>query len=253
MNKAYIITSCIETNNSCPLTYSPIRSAFSAEERFRQTIFTLTALDFVADANTKIYLIDSSENWEMYQQALSYYPNLTYVSVKKQFPDVFNLCHYHTNKSYAEALTIANFLTNFREELKQFDYFIKLSGRYFFDSHFNTEIFNESNTDKLFFKNPLEFEFDDTWNFQMVDRRQIQGNNKLYWYCSGMFAWGKQYHEKIMDIFRVIPVILNHPSGSHYQFETLLYYFTREFSKDIIHTDWKIIGFDSVSANFLRY
>lgn len=253
MNKVFIITSCIETDNNYPLTYSNTRSIFTIEERFRQTVFTLTAVDLIKDQNTKIYLIDSSENWKKYREIFSYYPNLNFIGVKDEFPDIYEICRSHPNKSLAEAITLSSFLTKYKDDLKESDYLIKISGRYFFDRDFNTEIFNETNTDKIFFKNPLEFEFDESWNFKMVDRRSIQGNNKLYWYCSGIFGWGTQYTEKMLDIFRVISVIMKHPDCMHYQIETLLYFFTRQFEKDIIHVDWKIIGFDSVSGNFIRY
>lgn len=253
MNKVYIVTSCIETENDRPLIHSNIRSTFSAEERFRQTVFTVSALNLVSDHNTRIYLIDSSLNWEKYKNAFFYYPNLTFISVKEEFPEIFEACRTHPNKSHAEALTISCFLSKYKSELKQFDYFIKLSGRYFFDSFFDRSVFNEHNIDKIFFKYPLEFEFNDNWNFKMVDRRAIQQNNKLYWYCSSIYAWGREYTDKMQDLFRVVSLILNHPTGYHYHIESLLYFFTREYEKDIMHVDWKIIGFDSVSGNFIRY
>lgn len=253
MKKAYIITSCIEPDNTQPLTYSGTRSAFSPEERFRQTVFTLAALDLIADQDTKIYLIDASENWQNYRDVLGYCPNLVFVGVKEQFPEIFSACRIHPNKSYSENLMLATFLTKYKEELKNFDYFIKLSGRYFFDSYFDRSVFNEFNTNKLFFKHPVEFEFNESWNFKMVDRRAIQGNNKFYWYCSAIFAWGKDYNSRMLDMFRVMSLILTHPSGNHYQSETLLYFFTREYEKDIIHVDWKVIGFDGVGGIFIRY
>lgn len=253
MNKAYIIISCIEPDPSKPLNYSPIRTAFGPDERFRHTIFTVTSLNLVQDPNSKIYLIDSSENWQKYKDIISYYPNLTFVSVKEELPEAFEACRNNPNKSYAETLTMVAFLTKYREELKSFDYFIKVCGRYFVDSHFDESLFNEANLNKLFFKHPIEFEFNEDWNFQMVDRRAIQQNNKFYWYSSVLFAWGREYHDKMIDIFRVSSVMLNHPATCHYQIETLLYFFTREYEKDIVHTNWVVLGFDGVGATFLRY
>lgn len=253
MNKVYIVTSCIEPNNDYPLNYSGTRSVFSSEERFRQTVFTLNAIDLVSDQNSKIYLIDCSENWQKYRDIFSYHPNLIFVSVKEEFPEIFEACTKHPNKSYSESIMISSFLSKYKNDLKIFDYFIKICGRYFFDRYFDTSIFSESNTNKLFFKHPIEFDFDDNWNFKMVDRRAIQGNNKLYWYPSALHAWGKDYNDKMLDIFKVSSLIFNHPTGSHYQIETLLYFFTREYEKDIIHVDWKIIGFDGVGGIFIRY
>jgi uncharacterized radical SAM superfamily protein len=76
MKKAFIVTSSIEVNNNHPLSYSPVRSYFSNEERFRQTIMTVASLDLISDSETVIYILDTSENWSTYKAQLSYQKNL---------------------------------------------------------------------------------------------------------------------------------------------------------------------------------
>jgi hypothetical protein len=109
------------------------------------------------------------------------------------------------------------------------------------------------NKDKMFFKHPLAFDWNDSWGYQMLDRRLIQQDNKLRQYCSVLYGWSKSNHERMMDIYKVIAEFTNNSSGMKYDLETLLYFFTREFEKDIVEYDWKIYGWTGVDGTFLRY
>lgn len=253
MKKAFIVSSAIEVNNDYPLTYSKVRSHFSSEERFRQTIFTITSLDSIRDKDITIFIIDLSENWETYAGILSFQPNLKFVSVKKEYPWIFERARTHTNKSHCETLIVKTFIENNLSTLKEFDYVFKISGRYFIDGSFNTEYFTEYNTDKLFFKHPMKFDWIDSWPYQMVDRRSIQGDNKLYQYSSVLYGWGKEYLEKMLDVNRVICEITGTEKGKFYDIETLLYYFTRDFDKQIILVPWLVNGWDGVNGRYLKY
>lgn len=253
MKKAILVTSVIDIDNNHPLTYSKTRSYFSNEERFRQTIFTLTALDLVMDNDTTIFLVDASENSEAYKGILSYQKNLVYVDIRKDFPEIYKLIKTHPHKSYCEALLQLSFYERYKDVLKEYDYLFKLSGRYFFDSNFNFNLCTEENTDKFFFKQPITFEWSDTWGYGMVDRRSIQGDNKLRQYSSVLYGWGQKNHERMLDIYRVVAEFTNNPKTYHYDVETLLYFFTREYENNIIETDWKIFGWTGVDGKFLRY
>jgi len=43
MNNLFVVGSSIQTKKHAPLTYSKVRTVFSDEERFRQTIFTVNS------------------------------------------------------------------------------------------------------------------------------------------------------------------------------------------------------------------
>jgi hypothetical protein len=253
MKKAYIITSCIEVDNTKPLTYSPVRSHFSNDERFRHTAFTIASLDHIADDETTIFLVDISPNWIRYKHFLSYQSNLVFVSGHEEFPEIAELCRTQSNKSRAESMIMVAFMEKYKEQLKNYDYFIKISGRYFIDSSFNTDVFNENNINKLLFKKKLEFEFNESWGYDLVDLRAEQGNNKLYQYPSALYGFGSGYYDKMLDIYRVLTVLLDHPDRQRYDLETLLYYFTRHFSNDILEVGWRIYGFEGINGTFMRY
>ena len=255
MKKAIIVTSCIDTDKNAPIflkTYG--RSAFSDEERLRHTVFTVTSLDHVVDEDTRIYLLDASEDNEKYRDFFLYQKNLIYVPVKKLLPEAYKIARNHYQKTHCEATLLLSFLENFKDELKPYDYIIKLSGRYFVDSNFSLDLFNEANINKFFFKKPLTFEWEDHWNFEMVDRRAIQGDNYLYWYSSVLYGWGKGAHEKMMDMYRKIHDYTKPGAENQiYDFETLFYYLTVEHRQDVIETDWIVFGWGGTTGQFFRY
>lgn len=253
MKKAFIVTSIIDVNPNIPLTYSKIRSCFSSEERFRQTLYTINCLNLISDTDTVIYLLDASENWQHYSQFFSYQSNLKYISVKKEFPEIYNDVTTHQNKSHCECQMLSTFVRAYKDELSQYDYTFKLSGRYFFDRSFDLSVCNEENLGKIFYKRPLSFEWNDGWGYEMVDLRKDQGDNCLRQYCSVLYGWGREYNSKMYDIFTGVSTMLTRSQMQHYDIETLGYYMTRPFEKDIIETDWTVYGWHGCSGTFIRY
>ena len=57
----------------------------------------------------------------------------------------------------------------------------------------------------------------------------------------------------MLDIYRVIVEFTDNTRTLNYDAETLLYFFTREYEKNIIETDWLVYGWDGVSGRFLKY
>lgn len=253
MKKAFVITSAIDYNKDAPLTYSTVRSVFDANERFRQTVFTVASLDTASPDETTMFLVDISDNPNNWRGPISYQKNLIFVSVKDEFPDIFETVRNHHNKSYCESLILIRFFEKYESALKEFDYIFKVSGRYFTDSSFDTKIFTEENTDKIFFKKPLVFEWNDNWKYSLVDRRTEDGDNKIRQYSSILYGFGKMHFHKFLDMYRVIAVFTNHPEYTKYDVETLLYFFTRPIKNHILETDWIVYGWFGANGTFLRY
>jgi hypothetical protein len=244
MKIAYLIPSVISPTNQ-PLTYNTVRSVFSEDERLRQTVMTVACIDKICSADSTIFLIDNSANWKDYQQFFSYQKNLSFISILKFFPNIHTIINCHPNKSLGESLLLTNFLTEFKEELKQYDVFVKLVGRYFLDSSFNTEILNKSN---IFFKKPYAFEWQDWWGYEMVRINE----NILKQYNSALFAWGANNYDYMLNLFEKISLLLHNPQMHHYDLETLLYFFTREIDWNIIETDWIVYGWNAPTGKFVR-
>ena len=252
MKKAFIITSAIEVDNNFPLTYSDKRSHFSNEERLRQTIMSIAFVDRLRDDIT-IYLLDTSKDWTKFRDLFRYQRNLKFISVAEEFPDIHEKVTTHPNKSYCECLMMSHFLRKYKMEFMQYDFVFKLSGRYFLDGSFDIGICSEENSNKIFYKRPLEFEWRDEWNYNLVDRRKEQGTNTLRQYVSILFGWTKPHYDHFLDMFTGMSCLLNQPSYSHLDIETLGYYFTRPFEQDIIENEWIVYGWDGASGKFWRY
>jgi hypothetical protein len=253
MKKAFIVTSSIEVNNNYPLSYSTARSYFSNEERLRQTVMTVSSIDTVSPNDTQIYIVDTSDNYHLYENFFDWQPNVKYVSIKKEFPDIHESIITHKNKSFCETLLMSTFIRAYQAELKEFDYFFKLTGRYFLNRSFNDELLNEHNTNCLFFKHPLRWQWDDSWGYGIVDRRAEQGDNTLRQYCTVLYGWSRGYHDRMLDLLTAVPPMLDSSRMSTLDIETLTYHLTRPWVNDIIETDWKITGWLGAGGQFMRY
>lgn len=245
MKKAFIVISTIEISDK-PLTYSPIRSVFSAEERFTQTIITIDTINRISGKDTIIYLVDSSQNWIAYETYFRQYPNIRFVSVKKEFPEIFEEVNFHPNKSRCESLITLNFLEKYQNELTNSDILIKICGRYFVDQSLDLSHLSK---DKIYFKRAFEFAWQDWWNYDMVKE---PNSSVLKQYCSIIFGWGIDQNNNIKQMYHNIANTLSKPEMYHYDLETLLYYSTRHLKDHIIETDWIINGWTAPTGHFTR-
>ena len=250
MNNLFIVGSSIQTRNA-PLTYSPVRTIFSSEERFRQTIFTVNSIQ-AAFPEAKIVVVDSSDIYKEYQDTFRFFKNTEFIPLKELDQEAFEIVNTHPNKSLCESLLLNTFYKKFRKEIKQYDYVIKTCGRYFY-FHLNDALFNVENLNKLFFKRPLNFNWDDSWNYSFIDRRAEQHNNRIHQYCTVLYAFGGTQLDKMIDINEATIHLLNQAPMKHYDIETLSYYFTRPYEKDVIETDWIVCGWDGTSGRFMYY
>lgn len=250
MNKVFVVGSSIQTRNA-PLTYSAVRTIFSSDERFRQTVSTLNSIH-CSFPDSKIVLVDSSENYAEYLSFVRHMPNVQFIPLKELSGEAFETVNTHPNKSLCESLLLNTYYKQYKKELKQYDYIIKGCGRYFY-WNFNDSLFTEQNTDKIFFKRPLNFEWNDSWKYSFIDRRKEQNNNRLHQYCTVLYAFGSMHLEKFIDINEATINLLQQPSMSHYDIETLSYYFTRPYESQVIETDWKVCGWDGTSGRFMFY
>lgn len=251
MKTSFIVTSSIDVDNNHPLTYSKVRSYFTSEERLRQTINTIAAIDQVSNIDTDIFIIDVSDT--DYSNIFAYQQNLKYISVKLEFQNIYNTVKTHPNKSFCELLILLHFFEKYNHIIDNYDYIFKISGRYFIDGSFKLDICTEQNRDKIFYKRPFEWQWKDEWNYHMVDLRSTQQDNTLKQYPSTICGWGSEKHHQMISMFQKSLNVLRDPNMSHYDIETLGYYFTRDYKDDIIETDWKIYGWHGHNGSFVRY
>jgi hypothetical protein len=251
MKKLIIITSAIQTNNSHRFSHGTVRSAFTDEERFRQTLYTLNCLQNIFPNDDRILLDISFSNFDEFEHHANLF-GAKYFSFAKQFPEEHKQITEHTNIAWCEAMLLNKFLKTYKKVVDSYDYVLKTTGRYFY-SNIDNSIFSEENRNKMFFKHPFTFEWKDEWNFDIIDLRKEQNDNNLWQYSTVMYGFAPTYTKTFIDIFEAIKHVIENPNHSNFDMETGVYYFTRPYKDNIIYTDWKITGWEGVHAKFMHY
>lgn len=248
-SKLFVISSTIAPRSG-NFTYANTRSHFTTEERFRQTVFTINSIQN-AYPDAQIVLLDSSDDYQQYKANLIHIRNFEYLPVKDLSEEAAEIVNTNKNKSLCECYMMNTFYTHRKKYIKEFDFMFKVSGRYFlFDFY---DLFSDENKDKIFFKRPLNFEWNDAWNYGLVDLRKQQNNNRIHQYCNVLYGFGTMHLEKFMDIAEATIHFLKQPNMIHYDIETLSYYFTRPYKDSIIETNWMVSGWDGATGKFWYY
>lgn len=134
-----LITSVINTQN-VPLSYSPIRSIYSAEERFEHTKLTINSIRNKIP-NSIIFIVECSELKEEYINYLTkhsdYFLNLYDNEYVKS-------CANSLSKSLGEGVMTIHALDYINNNNIQFDNFFKISGRYWLSNKFQYEKYDNS-------------------------------------------------------------------------------------------------------------
>jgi len=253
MKKAVIITSCIEVDNNYPLTYSNLRAAHNTDQRYQQTLETLYNCMCNFDKDTHYFLVDVSLNPEQFEQGFNFVPNFHFIKIKDEFPEILESVRTHPNKTYCETTFLGLFLEKYKDQLLEFDFFIKLSGRYQISDNFDVKFFNRNTPRGFYVKEKLEWEWFDVWKYDLVDRRTLQNNNKLYQYCTVIYGWSKEYFNSNIEILKEMSRICGVEWGLKYDMETLLYFLTRPYEDNVYEQPWVIEGLIGTNGQLQKY
>lgn len=250
MNNLIVVSSSIQPRQGV-FTYSKTRSIFSADDRFKHTIFTINSLRNCLP-NSKIVIIDSSDDYIEYKQTFEIFKNVEFIPLKELSGEAFEIVNTHPNKSLCESLILNTYFTQYKKQIKEYDYLLKSCGRYFYFD-LDDKYFTPENIDKIFFKSRLGFEWSDAWNYSFVDKRAEQNNNLIHQYSTILYGFGTSHLEKFIDINEATIHMLNQRQMIHYDIETLSYYLTRPYEKAIIETDWIVSGWEGISGRYMYY
>lgn len=134
-----LITSVINTGTN-PWSYTNIRSVFSMEERFQQSLTTICSIREKMPADTRIYFAECSDIPEHMEQALKDACDMFF-----QFKDNENVrsaCLNSQKKGYGELLKTKKVMDQLLTDNIPFRRFFKISGRYFVNDSFREEMFS---------------------------------------------------------------------------------------------------------------
>ena len=134
----FLITSVLIPSNK-PLSYIPIRSVYTPNERFVQTVETVKSIREKVP-NSYIYWVEGSYlPSDIEQQVKILCDRYTNVWYKKELREQID----STNKSLGEATLILEALSQW-DGWKQFNNYFKISGRYFLNDGFDLNTFNNT-------------------------------------------------------------------------------------------------------------
>ena len=192
-------------------SYSPKGTFFSPEERFRQTIFTINSLRNCFPTS-KIVIVDSSDEYKEYQSLFKFFKNVDFIPLKELSGEAYEIANKSINKSVCESALLNAYYRQYKKEILEYDVLIKATGRYFY-----FDVNDDSIThDGIYFKSPLNFEWNNTWKYEWVDRRKEQNNNRIHQYCTVMYGFGTKHLDKFIDINEAAIHLMKLDSMYHY-------------------------------------
>lgn len=143
----FIITSVINTGNK-PWSYTSLRSCFSIEERFNQTLHTIKSIRDLND-NSKILLVECSDINDNMTNLLK--EKVDYFIQTYNNPDVHDACLQSNKKGYGEVQKVKIVCDYIIDNNIVFNRLFKISGRYYLNSSFDKSNYNTTSFTFKFF------------------------------------------------------------------------------------------------------
>jgi hypothetical protein len=131
----FFISSVIKTSNN-PWHHTDIRSPFTTEERFNQTLYTIESIRNLND-NTKILLVDCSDLDKDMEYTLK--NKVDYYIQLYNNDEIRNICMNTKQKGYGEIMETKAAFDFIKENNIEFNRLFKISGRYYLNENFSKE------------------------------------------------------------------------------------------------------------------
>jgi len=135
----FVITSVINTGNN-PWSYTGLRSCFTKEDRFEQTIETIQSIRNLND-NSKVMLVECSELDESMTNSLK--DKVDYFLQTYDDISVREACINSDKKGWGEIKKLQKGCEFIQQNDIQFNRLFKISGRYFLNLLFNKKNYDE--------------------------------------------------------------------------------------------------------------
>lgn len=140
MNSPLVFISSVINTTNQPLTYTTIRSVFTSEERFQQTLQTIASVRKQLPS-ARILLVESSFLTEIQtialQNSCDYFLNIK--------DDIYaqEICLQSPKKGFGEAIQTYFAIDYIQRQAIQFTKFFKISGRYSLTEKFNPSLYSD--------------------------------------------------------------------------------------------------------------
>lgn len=253
MKIAFLITSTIEVeDNNNYFIYQPHlkRSFWTTQQRFDQTVNTINQIKKVVP-NADVFLIDSSKNYLTYRDFFEKsFTDLRFVSVENIDFNSAKICQTSKVKGLCESLLLKSFVNNYKQ-LEDYDFVIKITGRYLLSDNFNTEILNENTLNKFIFTKFISWV--DIENHRNKGYENYMVNNKFPYILTCLYGLGKYQLDKYKNTLD--KVISEYQKGhiDDVALETVFYHYLNINTDDYILSDWDLTCFCGVTGQTIYY
>ena len=256
MKLVYLIGSCIQFSNDYVVKWSSQRSYFNEEQRLIQTIDSVRNIKG-NDPDAVIYLIDASE--KEFPELVELQTQVTgfrYVQLHKLNPTLSTTVRTHRSKSHGECLIFLEFLRHHKEELREFDYIVKLSGRYQINRATFNKDFLDSNLDKFYFIGPYYWEYEQ-WKHiaEYTPKDLVYENNNKISILTMLYVVGQRLIDRWELCLAAAANLTDYTQKMHFiDIEFVFYYILRQFNlwSNVELLPWQVDGFCGATGVF-RY
>lgn len=249
MKIAFLITSTLEVDNTHNFVYQPHlkRSCWSTDERIEQTYTTINQIKNIMPY-ADIFLLDSSRNYNSFSKL---FKNINFIPVYQLNPDLIETTHISKIKGLCETLILDTFINHYTHILKKYDFVIKITGRYFINETFDSNLLNVQNLDKILVKGiswvSIE-KFKNTGYEQFVNIE-----NRFPYVLTSLYAVGKNKLEVYKNALNSIIDMYNTKNINDVALETVFYHALSLEDREYTIIPWEILGKCGVTGQIVHY
>lgn len=151
----FVMISSLIKITDAPLTYSTVRSVYSAEERFQQTLKTIASVRQNIP-NCVVLIVDCSDFTKDEEDILK--THCDYLLNLYSHEDLRNVLRYSNSKSLCESLQTIQAIAFLKINNIRFKNFFKITGRYTLNEEFDFKLYdNDMNVGRIQIDMPSYF------------------------------------------------------------------------------------------------
>jgi hypothetical protein len=247
MNKLFLLTSSIQLREDKPFDCYRFmhgrRSVFSTEQRLEQTKGTVESIQKLFPTD-RIVIADTSN--DSFQSEF----DVEYVHLKDVYDiDTYTLITTHPHKCICESTLLNTYMTKFENELRKYDFVVKVTGRYQVEN-IDDSVFAEENQNKIFFKQPYPLDSNDLFFDTLFDAETKRNGILPHDYDQALYGFGINKLDFMKSIYQKTISILTPPRMKFMDIEKTMYLLTRPIIQDVVHVNWTVSGFDGMSGEY---
>tara|TARA_R110000765_G_scaffold209499_1_gene314677 strand:+ start:205 stop:1005 length:801 start_codon:yes stop_codon:yes gene_type:complete len=235
------------------------RSHQTPRERAEQTIFGLNSI-FCKYPNAKVILLEASLDITDNDISKACHSggqfnylqekNIEIIKMTDVNRDICKKINTHENKSYCEALLFDTFLTNFPDKINDYDYVVKLSGRYSLTDNCNID--SLKGTGNIYFKEYKFWDHLDKTKIWAPDQIRLPNQEtwEMYWTPCFLFVFGKERIPELKEFFKFIMSVTDEGNVST---EDAIEYWVKSNNKESIKLDWRALAYTGTDGTFWHF